>query len=96
MCTLRPEPCQRRQINYGSRALTAGCIESAAASLALEVFCFLVIDQDLEIVKVALAVVAPRPRENLRQVGVITLLLRHSAKVLDCGGKGWKSKIRTV
>lgn len=83
MWTLRPERCQRLKINYGSSGLTASCIESATASLAFEVFCFLVIDQDLEIVEVALAVVAPGPRENLSQVGMITLLLRHSAKALD-------------
>lgn len=38
----------------------AGSIQSSAASFALEVLCLLVIDQDLEVIKVALAVVAPR------------------------------------
>jgi hypothetical protein len=35
------------------------------------------VDQDLQIVKVALAVVAPRPSQDVVQVGVITLLFRH-------------------
>jgi len=35
------------------------------------------IDQDLEIVKIALAVVAPWSRENFFNVGVIALLFCH-------------------
>jgi hypothetical protein len=35
------------------------------------------IDQDLEVVKVALTVVTPWPVEHLIEVGVVALLLRH-------------------
>lgn len=39
---------------------TSGCVEPPPASLAFEVFRFLVGDEDLQVVEVALAVVAPR------------------------------------
>lgn len=50
-------------------------------------FCFLVIDEDLEIVKVAFAVIAPRTRENLLDVGVLTLLLCHVDRVWEVDGR---------
>jgi hypothetical protein len=37
----------------------------------------LVGDQDLEVVEVALAVVAPRPLELVVEIGVVALLLDH-------------------
>ena len=43
------------------------------------------IDQDLQIVEIALAVVAPRATKDLVHVGVIALLLRHRATVSDAG-----------
>lgn len=63
--------------------LTSGCIKPATAPLAFEVLRLLVIDQDLEIIEVALAVVAPWPRENFGQVRMIALLFRHIAKAWD-------------
>ena len=55
--------------------LTAGGVEAPRASVTLEVFCLLVVDQDLEVIKVALAVVAPGPREEVIDLGVLALLL---------------------
>ena len=40
---------------------TPGSIESSATPFAFEMLGFLVIDEDFEVVKVSLAVVAPRP-----------------------------------
>jgi hypothetical protein len=58
-------------------AETPCSVQSAPASFTFEVLCFLVVDQDLEIVKVALTVVAPRACEDLFEIGVVALLLRH-------------------
>jgi hypothetical protein len=57
--------------------LTSSSVETAAAAVAFEVLCLLVGDEDLEVVKVALAVKAPRPLELLVEVGVSLPLLRH-------------------
>jgi hypothetical protein len=59
--------------------LTSCSTESASASLAFEVLRFLVIDENLEIIEVALTVVAPRTRQDLIEIGMITLLFRHPA-----------------
>ena len=64
-------------------------------------FRFLVIDEDLEIVKVALTVVAPWSRQDLVNVWVITLLLGHvelsrvaNSRDEDDRSRGtWKEKI---
>ena len=53
------------------------CVQSPATSFTLEVLCLLVVDQNLEIVEVAFAVVAPGSREDLFDVRVMALLLRH-------------------
>ena len=59
--------------------LTSCGAEPATASFAFEVLGFLVVDQDLEIIKVSLAVVTPGTGEDLLDVRVIALLLRHCA-----------------
>lgn len=43
----------------------------------------LMVDQDLEIVEVALAVVTPWPRQYLFDIGVTSLLLRHDGAVYE-------------
>jgi hypothetical protein len=43
---------------------------------------FLVVDEDLLVVEVALAVVAPRARENVLDGGVIALLFGHGCGVV--------------
>jgi hypothetical protein len=43
---------------------------------------FLVVDEDLLVVEVALAVVAPRARENVLDGGVVALLLGHGCGVV--------------
>jgi len=55
--------------------------QSAAASFALEVLGLLMVDENLEVVEVALAVVTPRPSKDLLDVRVIALLLRHRARL---------------
>jgi hypothetical protein len=57
--------------------ITSGGVETAPAALAFEVLCLLVGDEDLEVVKVALAVEAPGPLELLVEVWVSLPLLRH-------------------
>lgn len=56
---------------------TSCSIESSVASLALEMLCFLMLNQDAQIVEVALAVIAPRSSEDILDVGVLSLLLAH-------------------
>ena len=62
----------------GSGLRTACCIQPPRASFTLEVLCLLVIDQNLEVVKVALAVIAPRPGKSLFDVRVLALCFTHS------------------
>lgn len=56
---------------------TTCSIQPPATSVAFEVLCLLVIDENLQIIKVALTIVAPRTRENLLNVGVVPLFLAH-------------------
>lgn len=59
------------------------CVESAPASFAFEMFCLLVIDEDLEVVEVALTVVTPRPRQDLFDVRVVSLFLGHLGRRIE-------------
>ena len=52
-------------------------VQPPSTAVALEMFGFLVGNQDLEVVKVALAIVAPWPLELLVQIGISLALLRH-------------------
>jgi len=54
-------------------------VQSATASVTLEVFGFLMRDENLQIIEVTLAVVAPRPSEDLLDIGVLSLALAHAA-----------------
>jgi hypothetical protein len=65
---------------------TAGGVEATIALLALEVLCFLVRDEDFLVVEVALAVVAPRARDDLLDIGTVALFLVHHG----CGEGGVK------
>ena len=56
---------------------TACCIQSSCTSLALEVFCLLMVDEDLEVVKIPLAVITPGPCEDLLDVRVLALRFTH-------------------
>ena len=56
---------------------TTSRVEPSATSLALEVFGFLVVDKDLEIVKVPFAVIAPWSRKNLLDIGMLSLSFAH-------------------
>jgi hypothetical protein len=58
---------------------TSCCVQSAAASVTLEVFGFLMRDENLQIIEVTLTVVAPRPSEDLLDIGVLSLALAHVA-----------------
>jgi len=59
----------------------AGSIKAAVAVVALVVLGLLVRNEDLQVVKVALAVVAPWARENFLEVGLVALFLVDH----DCG-----------
>ena len=77
MCTASPASCQLLYHAAGGREHTAGGVQRLPASLALEMFGFLVRVQDLDIVEVTLAVVAPRALELLIEVWVSLAFLRH-------------------
>lgn len=64
--------------------VTASCVEASRAAIAFEMLCLLVVDKDLEVVEVALAVVAPWALEEVLDFGVLTLLFGHG-----CGGARW-------
>lgn len=70
------------------RALTTCSIQPPATSVALEVLCLLVIDENLQIIKVALTVVAPRTLKDLVHIGVMPLLLAHLDDQQWCDVKG--------
>jgi hypothetical protein len=60
---------------WGSDAVsTTSRVQATVTALALEVLSLLVIDEDLEVVEVALAVVTPWPGEKLLDGGVLALL----------------------
>jgi hypothetical protein len=63
---------------------TTSGVEAAIAVVTLEVLCFLVRDEDFLVVKVALAVVAPRARDEVLDIGTVALFLVHHG----CGGGG--------
>ena len=56
---------------------TACRIQSSCTSLALEVFCLLMVDEDLEVVEIPLAVITPGPCEDLLDIRVLALRFTH-------------------
>ena len=56
---------------------TTSRIQSSCTSLALEVFCLLMVDKDLEVVEIPLAVITPGSCENLLDVRVLALRFTH-------------------
>lgn len=60
--------------------LTSSSAQSTTASFTFEMLSFLMIDENFEIIEIALTVVTPRTRKDLIQVRVIALLLRHLAQ----------------
>lgn len=56
---------------------TTGGIESSATSVTFKMLRLLVRDQDLKIVEVAFAIIAPRPLELLVEVWPLLAFLRH-------------------
>ena len=61
---------------------SASSVKATVAIVTLKVLCLLVRDQNLLVVEVALAVVAPRARENVLDGGVVALLLGHGCGVV--------------
>ena len=57
--------------------LTASRVKSPPTSLALEMLCLLMIDQDLQIIEVALTIVTPGSRNDLLDVWMLSLWLAH-------------------
>lgn len=57
--------------------LTASSVEASRTAIAFEMLCLLVVDEDLEVVEVALAVIAPWALEEVLDFGVLTLLFGH-------------------
>lgn len=61
----------------GNSARTSSCVEPPSTTVALEVLCLLMRDQELQIFKVSLAVVTPWSRQELLDIGLLSLLLAH-------------------
>jgi hypothetical protein len=58
--------------------LLASCgIQPSATSFAFEVLRLLMINEHFLVIKVAFAIIAPWPAENLINIGVAALLLAH-------------------
>lgn len=57
--------------------VTASRIKPPTATFAFEMFGFLVIDQDLKVIKITLTVITPRASEDLLQVRVLPLGFDH-------------------
>lgn len=79
MWTERPTPIVSVDCKNVAKGLllTSRRIQSAAASVTLEVFGLLMGDENLQIIKVTLAVVTPRSSEDLLDVGILSLALAH-------------------
>ena len=60
---------------------TTCSIQSSRTSLALEVFCLLMVDEDFEVVEIPLAVVAPGPGQDLLNVRVLALCFAHDSSI---------------
>ena len=58
-------------------AHTSSGIQSSTTPLAFEVLRLLMVNQDLQVVKVSLAIVAPGSGQNLLNVGMFALVLDH-------------------
>ena len=66
----------------GCRKLHTTCrVQSSCTSLALEVFCLLMVDEDFEVVEIPLAVIAPGPSQDLLDVRVLALRFTHSLSI---------------
>ena len=67
------------EIELAERGLRTACrIQPPRASLTLEVLGLLVIDKNLKIVKVALAIIAPGSGKSLSDIRVLALCFTHS------------------
>ena len=85
MWTLRPRKVLADELLVKKIIGRTSCgIQPPAASFAFEVLCLLVINENLEIVKVTLAVIAPWSRKDFFHVGMTALLLRHREGVNSC------------
>ena len=58
----------------------ASSVEASAAAIAFVVLGLLMIDQDFEVIEIALTIVAPRSREDLVDLRVLPLVLPHPCK----------------
>ena len=66
------------EIEMAERGLRTACrVQPPRASLTLEVLGLLVIDENLEVVKVALAIIAPRSGKSLFNVRMLALCFAH-------------------
>ena len=77
----------------------AGRVQPPAAAVAFEMLGLLVGDEQLQVLEVALAVVAPRPGQDFLDVGVTALLLPHGGqrrrrrRRVERGGPGGSSRM---
>ena len=57
--------------------LTSGGVQAAVTLVALVMLRLLMGDENLQVIEVALAVVTPRPSQNLFDIWMVSFLLRH-------------------
>jgi hypothetical protein len=80
-CAIRESIVDRTEVllmNLGHVHAETTCrIEPSTTSFAFEVLRLLMIDEDLEVIEVAFAVVAPGSRKDFFDIGVVALFLRH-------------------
>lgn len=60
---------------------TACRIQPSCTSLALKVFCLLMVDENLEVVEIPLAVITPGPCKDLLDVRVLALRFTHCPSI---------------
>jgi hypothetical protein len=75
-------------------AFTSSCVQPPPTSVALEMLCLLMRNQELEIFKISLAVVTPWSRQELLDVGLLSLLLAHLGGFRLSGLKSGKCRCR--
>jgi hypothetical protein len=70
--------------------LTSRGVKSPATSFTFEVLRLLMVDEYFLVIKIPLAVIAPRPAENLFNIRVAALLLAHLLTEMSCEKRVYK------
>lgn len=76
-CSKDPKLHEAQVMPFFSEMCTSCSVQPPSTAVAFEMFGFLVRDEDLKVVEVALAIIAPGPFELLVEIGVSLALFRH-------------------